>query len=430
MSLSGLFRSQLTSSFLFAALAAIGADAGAAEPPRLRLDEAIRRAMERNPNYETAREEVRRAEALVEEARAQSLPTLYGTGMVEHLAGGPLAGGSPYPLPVDILSANAALSVPIVATRSWALWSHASENVGVSRATSLDIRRQVALAAGHAYLAVVAEKRVLEANVRARDTARAHFDYAHSRLVGGIGNRIDEVRAGQELSADESRVQSSYASIAKAQEALSVLVGANGPVDSEDEPALAQPPPLPEALAEAERNRADVLAARVREDAAHHVRRDSWTDYSPYLTGVGQAFYQNPATIISPETGWQVSLILTVPFYDGGLRDGLRHERASLEREAQIALDATLRQAKSDVRAAFETLKRADNALAAARDAADLAHQALDLANLAYQAGATTNIEVIDAERQARDAETQAEVAADSARQARLDMLSAAGRFP
>jgi outer membrane protein TolC len=39
-------------------------------------------------------------------------------------------------------------------------------------------------------------------------------------------------------------------------------------------------------------------------------------------------------------------------------------------------------------------------------------------------------LEVIDAERQARDAETLAAVAEDAARQARLDMLAASGRFP
>ena len=59
-----------------------------------------------------------------------------------------------------------------------------------------------------------------------------------------------------------------------------------------------------------------------------------------------------------------------------------------------------------------------------------MAKDALDLANLAYSAGATTNLEVIDAERAARDADTAAEVAADNARQARLDMLASVGRFP
>lgn len=75
-------------------------------------------------------------------------------------------------------------------------------------------------------------------------------------------------------------------------------------------------------------------------------------------------------------------------------------------------------------------MRRADDALRSSRDAAQLAIQALDLTNVAYRAGAATNIEVIDAERQARDAATQAEIAADAARQARLAMLAASGRFP
>jgi outer membrane protein TolC len=82
------------------------------------------------------------------------------------------------------------------------------------------------------------------------------------------------------------------------------------------------------------------------------------------------------------------------------------------------------------VRAAFDVLRRADESFRASRDAARLASQALDLANLAYTAGATTDIEVIDAERAARDAETQAEIAADAARQARLNLLGATNRFP
>ena len=73
---------------------------------------------------------------------------------------------------------------------------------------------------------------------------------------------------------------------------------------------------------------------------------------------------------------------------------------------------------------------RADQALTAARDAARLAQRAMELANIAYQAGATTNLEVIDAARSARDADTAAAQAEDLARQARLDLLVASGRFP
>ena len=82
------------------------------------------------------------------------------------------------------------------------------------------------------------------------------------------------------------------------------------------------------------------------------------------------------------------------------------------------------------MRAAIESVRLADEGLASARDAANLAGEAQRLANLAYRAGATTNLELIDAERRARDADTAAEQAADTARQARLDLLIASGRFP
>ena len=131
-----------------------------------------------------------------------------------------------------------------------------------------------------------------------------------------------------------------------------------------------------------------------------------------------------------PLSGYQLELLLTVPLYDGGLRYGQHKERDALHDEARVAYEAGLRQARSDVRAAFEAMRRADDSLRSSREAAKLAIQALDLANLAYRGGAVTNIEVIDAERQARDAATQAEVAADAARQARLTMLTATGHFP
>jgi outer membrane protein TolC len=44
--------------------------------------------------------------------------------------------------------------------------------------------------------------------------------------------------------------------------------------------------------------------------------------------------------------------------------------------------------------------------------------------------GATTNIEVIDAQRSAQDAETAATQAEDAVRRARLELLVALGRFP
>jgi outer membrane protein TolC len=401
--------------------------AAAQEAPRVSLAEAVGRALELNPTAAVAFAEVRRAQALVEEARTGSLPTLVGTGTLT-LLDSPRQYGGVVSQPGAGVIASATLSVPIVAPKPWAQWSQSKDQVETARASAADVRRVVATAVARAYLAIVAQKRAIEAATRARDTARAHFDFAHQRLVGGIGNRIDEVRAEQQLQSDEARVQSEWSGLAREREALGVLVGVGGPLDAE-EPNLQATVSPAEAMSDVE-HRSDVVAEGARLKAAEHVVHDNWTDYSPYLTGTFSPFYSNPATVAYPAQGWQAQLVLAIPFYDGGLRYGQHKERAVARDEAGIRLEATLRQAKAEVRVAFEELRRADAALDAARRASDLAARGLELAQIAYRGGATTNLEVIDAERTARDTETAVAIAEDRARQARLDMLSATGRFP
>jgi outer membrane protein TolC len=122
--------------------------------------------------------------------------------------------------------------------------------------------------------------------------------------------------------------------------------------------------------------------------------------------------------------------VLTLPIFDGGLRNGIGRERDAVLAEARSNLEAGLRQAQSEIRVNFEAMVRADLALTSARDAARLARRAMELATMAYKAGATTNLEVIDAARSARDADTASAQAEDLSRQARLDLLVASGRFP
>ncbi len=398
----------------------------AAQP--ITLAEAVARALERNPTFEVARAETRRVDAVVHEVQASWMPTLVGQGTYTHLDSARVVGGV-VDIPQNSLNAGLLLTVPIIMPRQWANYSEAKDNAKVQGASEGDIRRQTALSAGRAYLAVYTEKLVIEVDERARDTAKKHYDYAHKRYGGGVGTSLDEVRAAQEVSGDEALVQQAYASLAEAQEALGVIVGADGPLDAADEPALAAPPSLAAGLEDA-RHRPDVVQGELKRAASERVSRHDYTDYLPYLVGVAEPFLQDPSTPTIPDKGYQLELVLTIPLYDGGLRYGQAKEREALRDEARVGFDGQLRQARSDVRAAFENLRRSDDAYKASRDAARLAHQALDLANLAYTAGATTDIEVIDAERAARDADTQAEIAADTARQARLNLLSATNHFP
>lgn len=399
----------------------------AAEP--IQFHQAVERALAGHPALKIAEADAARAWALVEQARAPSLPTLNVNGTYTRLDN-ERAVADRVLQPRDSLNGNIQLAVPLIAPQRWANWWRASNNATAQRATSDDVRRQVALNAARTWLSVLAQKRVIEASARARDTAKAHLDYASQRRAGGVGNRLDEIRAAQELAVSQTQLENATAQLVRLQEALGVAAASDVPLDAAmSEPELAAPTSLDDAL-KTTADRLDVKAVTARRDAADRATHADWADYLPLVTLLGQPFTQNPPSVTQPQFGWQAQAVLTIPLYDGGLRYGQQKERRAVAKQAEAQLENQLRIAKSEVRSAFEVVRHADEALKAARDAAKQAREALELSNIAYSAGAVTNLDVTDAERRARDAETQAAVAEDASRQARLDLLAAAGRFP
>jgi multidrug efflux system outer membrane protein len=144
--------------------------------------------------------------------------------------------------------------------------------------------------------------------------------------------------------------------------------------------------------------------------------------FQPSSTFPGQLFF--------PQHTWRFLLQATVPLYDSGQRQGLKLERQAAFDVSRANLTRALTAARSEVRAAREAIASADRFLATARAGADQAQQVVNIVNISFRAGAATNIEVIDAERRARDADTAVAIAEDAVRRARLELLTALGRFP
>ena len=406
----------------------LGARLAAPEP--VTFEQAVERALRFATSSVIAAQEIFRAEGLMGQARATALPfvTLNGTVTVlDHerdIAPGRVAQAQ------STLYGSATLAVPLVAPQRWVAWIHGAQGVDVAVASEADVRRSVAISAARAYLTVVATHRAVEVSESALATGRAHYDYSLARRKGGVGNELDLRRAEQEMSAADVQLQVAYTALARSREALGTICGENGPLDSTRLPALALTyPDLGQAQAGVE-GRQDVKAAVARQSAAEAVWKDSWVDWLPILTGTFLGFVQDPSTSTSPASGWIGLVVLTVPILEGGLRPAQSKERGAQAREAEAQLDGVLRQARSEVRLSFQALRYAVAGYEAARRGAESAAAALDLAGQAYRAGATSNLDVIDAERRARDAATTAVIAEDAVRQAKLDLLAAAGRFP
>jgi outer membrane protein TolC len=206
-----------------------------------------------------------------------------------------------------------------------------------------------------------------------------------------------------------------------------VLLAADKAVDTAGPPALETPAADGEGWLV---QRSDIKLFDARIDAAGRVVADSWRDWVPTVRAAFEPQYITPAGLFQPSGTWRALVAANVPIFDAGRRRAVKSQR-----EASLALfrverqDAELR-ARSDVRIARTTIAAEARALGRAREAAEHAGEVLRITDVAFRAGATTNIELVDAQRRSRDAESAVTLAEDRARAARLALLVALGRFP
>jgi outer membrane protein TolC len=402
--------------------------ASAQQLERVTFEEAIRRAVMAHPTVQQAAANVLRAEALLDQARARASLTADAsvtTTVIEPVTR--FSGASIIPRTQTVTAA--AVRMPLLAPVAWAERNQAADQVRVSEADAADARRAIATEAGRAYLAVIVQRRVLQLNETARDNAQQHYQLAEQRLEGGLGSRLNAVRAQQDWSSDEATVENARIALTRAQEALGVLVAADHPIDAADEPVFDVPASdIPDAQLIA--GRTDIQAIVSRQTAAMRVASDAWKSNLPSASAQFTPQWLAPSGLFANARSWQASVVVDLPIFDSGGRRAVTRERAALVDVVRAERENAERQALSEVRTAREAIGSGERALEFARAAAAQAAEVVRITDAAFREGATTNIELLDAQRRARDADTATAVTEDAVRQARLELLIATGRFP
>ena len=406
------------------AILLVAANAASAQGlERLTFQQAIDRATRNNPTVAQATAGIMRAEAILQQVRSSSLPAFALTTAIN--VTNPVKFGGQAVVPGVQTQTTPALGVPVLTPVAWAQRNQAGDQVVVSQQNEKDVRRQIAVAAGQTYLAIIARRRVLDLNTRSRDNARAHYEFANQRFQGGIGSRLNMLRAEQEMLSGETRVEEALLAIQLAQEALGVLVGAEGPVDAVDYPNFNIPDELGQLT-----NRTDIQLMFAREAAAQRVYSDSWKDRLPSLNAAFTPSLLEPPGLFAKAFSWRAQVLFAVPILDSGFRSGEKAQRLADLNAIKFERANLERQAASEIRTARDAVASTMRAFAQAQQAADRANQVVQITDVAFREGASTNIEVLDAQRQARDVETQAAIAEDLLKRAQLDLLVALGRFP
>ncbi len=389
------------------------------------LHEAVQRAQATHPSVAQAKLDIARAQAQLQQFKAAILPSVAAVGQWTQLDSDRISGGHVV-LPASQLYAAVALTVPVLVPQRWVAWRHAQDAENVAEMSVAAARWDVGVAAARLWLSLLTTQRQVEVLERAQETAKVHLGFAEQRRKGGIGNQLDIVRAAQEVAQADALVKAYGALRVKLAEQLAFLTDASPPVTPVGDCPLA----LEATLATDASLRPDVRAVERRIQAALRVVNDSTADWYPSVFATVLPFAQWPALSTVPNLGLQAQLIVNFPIFDWGARRGLEQERQAIAEQLQVQKTGLERQIAADARAARGAWMAATSALQAARDALGWAQEGLNLAQIAWRAGASTNLEVVDAERRTRDAATAVVVAEDAVRQAWLDASVAGGGLP
>lgn len=423
------------------------APAPAAPAVELGLAEALAELDRQGPTLRQARARADEAGALTRQAAAALLPGLVATGSylrnrdeaVMDLGrllppGSPLAPPPVTIQPLESLSGTLSLRVPLLAPTAWFELGAAREAArgaaSLAEAARLGLRASLAATA---YLGAATEEAQAAAE-RAVESAARLAESAERRLQAGTAAPLDALRARTEQVRRQGDLVRARAEVERVRLAAGTLLGRDGPVR-----VLVGPPPeraVPaatpeEALAaEARAGRPEVAAAAAQASAAEGQVRAAWSRLAPQLSATGTAYAADVAYPTGAKDGWRVSLDLTWPLYDGGLRYGKRREAEARLAQARAAEEAQRLAVGQEARDAAR-----DEAVAVERhrlavEQRRLAAEAAGTAERGYQAGVASSLDVVDANDRLYAAEVGLADAGARLAAARLALLKALGRGP
>ena len=431
--MSRRFAAALVAPLLLAAASrAFSQDAGTPAPApaaevveQLSFEEAVSRAVTRNPSVGEASQAILQAQALLDRTRTVFYPLVYGdvgTAILDDARG---FNGSVV-TPQTQTRFSATVSYALLDAVRWANRSQARDRVRSSQIAADQTRQQVAVAAASAYLAVIAAERQLGITERNLETARALEEYARpprGRPGEPAQPRPLAAAAGERRGPGRDRAACGAPRAGGARcRRLRERPGRRAR-RADAEPAQ---PPASDAWLQA---RPDVRLFTSELDARDRIVKDAWKSWLPTVTGSFTPLYVTPNGLFEPSRSWRAFFSLQVPIFDGTL--GADRAFKLAERDAaRFRLAGTVSEARSEMRVAQEAVARAERFVAATGQAAENAREALRITEIAYRAGATTNIEVVQAQQTARQVEIEAAIGEDRLRQSRLDLLVALGLFP
>jgi len=395
-------------------LAGIGV-AGAQEDATPTLATYMDAAVLNNPRSAIAAATVDTARADVTEAGGFLLPNVRATGsytrnQFEAIANYPVAGGGPPQeiviFPRDQLTATITASVPLIDGPGFAQWQAARDGADAAEYDEVAVANDLRLEVARAWYVAVAAQEVVFAAQRARAAADENLRMVQIRAAAGAATNLSvhraelEVANAQQLAIDAERVR---------RVSLRTLATLSGLPEPESLPVVPATAPVQmseeDAVAIADSARPELAAAEARVEQLRLVRSGAWLGYTPTLSGFATEEYTNASGFSGEEAFWTLGVQADWLLLDFGDRGAdVKRARAALA-TAEATLQETQDRVRDEVHAAWLDVEAAVASVEAARRGATVSREAAREFTTRFQVGMSTQFDVIQADRDALDAE-------------------------
>ena len=406
-------------------------------PPELRLSmrDAMQAAVDNNPTVQIFKERVAQAEEQAFTQRGALLPNLSArvSGARRRFFlgafGGLAAGVSP---PIDFYESRIAVTQNLFSLSLIQKWRAARTNIEVAGLDSATQKMDTMALVALAYLETLRVKKSVLARLADVKLNNQLLRLAMERKSVGMATQLDVTRAKVQLENEKQRLLVSKNDFGSAKLNLSRGIGFSFDVKLILTDELKLVPvthqSVDEALQVAREHRVELKAQKKRERLAELTLSSVVMERVPSLSGTGDVgvIGNQPGNALTTDN---IQVLLSIPLFDGGQREGRISEQRSLLRLESIRTRDVEKQIGLEVRDAMLTLKSTQQQVAVAKEGLRLSFQELHLARQRFSVGLATNIEVTDAQTRVAQARDNLIEALFNFNASRVDLARAQGRL-
>lgn len=331
---------------------------------RLSLADAIQAALDNNPNVKYYRERIEAARSVSRTQLGALLPNLSSQGKFNNQTFffGTIGGAPVRSQPFNIVDGRGTLSQSLFSLSLIDRWRASRSAFQVAELESASTQNDTMATVALHYFDILRNQEIVAARVSNVVLFEELVTFVTNRRSGGMATGLDVARLESQLENERQRLELAKGDVERTKVILlnDLGIGFDGNIVLTDEMkgAVESVPSLESAMEAAINNRPELKAQLQRIKTAELSLKSIKGERLPSLSAQGD-YGLIGTQIDNTLSTYNVGVLLSVPIYDGGQREGRIGESRSQFNQEMYKLDVVKNQVNLDLREALVTLKAA-----------------------------------------------------------------------